>query len=192
MKTTNTKMHGKETILDLSEYTLQELKDLYDKVGDAIYSWTDGELYICEIARYGSNYTEKHNNVEMVRESCYTYNGDNGIMDVYTTNKNIFDSIESHNFYGDVYLIENEDTYKKYKDWAKNYHFYLNVAKDWSAVQKWDSEASDNSSYMWNKQRRPYEPSICMDEVLENIKMLEEKEKDIIVPIKMCHTTEIE
>ncbi len=175
--------------IDLGEYTLEQLKDLHDTVRDAIWKWDDDELYICEISRYGSKYTETYKNLEMVKDACYKYNGDNGIMDVYTTNEKILDKIESHNFYGNVYLIENIDTYQKYKKWATEYHRYLNIAKDWAAVQKWDNEKSDNSAYMWSQQRRPYEPSIGMDEVLEKIEKLEAKEKNVVVPTKLCHTT---
>jgi len=53
-----------------------------------LLSQHDGFEYVCRIREYGHVSVEVHNNTFTVQELCMGFNGDNGIVDVYTDNPN--------------------------------------------------------------------------------------------------------
>ena len=98
--------------MNLNDYTFDELIKLKNDIDSHLYSFSDGFLYLCKVRSYGRNWTERPLNVYSLQELCYRYNGDDGIVDVYTTNPDL----NIHN-YGNVYYIKSEKDYESWKNW---------------------------------------------------------------------------
>jgi hypothetical protein len=93
--------------MDLSIVPIKELVALRDTISNMISSYDDGYLYICKVRSYGRNWTENHiKNVYALEELCRQYDGEDGIVDVYTTNPNV--SIYN---YGALMYIESQEDY---------------------------------------------------------------------------------
>jgi uncharacterized protein with ParB-like and HNH nuclease domain len=76
--------------MELSNIPIKELVELRNTISNMISSYDDGYLYICKVRSYGRNWTENHiKNVYELEELCDRYNGDDGIVDVYSTNPNL-------------------------------------------------------------------------------------------------------
>ena len=58
--------------------------DLYTEIKKI----SDGFLYLTTIHAFGSSYCDLYNNEFMVQLQCYNFNGDNGLIYVYTNNPN--------------------------------------------------------------------------------------------------------
>jgi len=93
--------------MDLSNLSFDELVELKNRVDSAIYSYNDGYVYICKVRSYGRNWVERVNNTHELQELCYRYDGQDGIVDVYSTNP---DLSSIHN-YGDLKYIESVEDY---------------------------------------------------------------------------------
>jgi hypothetical protein len=79
---------------------IQEYKDAQDQVyilRNKIKNTSDGFIYLTCIRCYGSIQWITFNNEFLTQELCDEYNGDNGIVDIYTNNPN-----NTINSYGDV------------------------------------------------------------------------------------------
>ena len=107
--------------MDLTGYTFEQLIELKNTIEGMIYSYTDGYEYICKVRSYGRNWVERPKNSYEVQNLSYRYFGDDGIVDVYTTNPNL--KIE---IYGNVFYIESVEDYNKWK----NYHDTEIILKD--------------------------------------------------------------
>lgn len=118
-------------ILDLTQYTIEELITLKNEVENRIYSYVDGFIYICNVRSYGRTWTERVNNPHTLQELCYRYFGDDGIVDVYSTNPDL--SIEN---YGDVMYIVSEDDYKRWKEYESSKNMIPNISKE---LDEWDN-----------------------------------------------------
>ena len=92
--------------MDLSIMPIKELVELRNTIDGMIHSYEDGYLYICKVRSYGRNWTERIKNVYELENLCNEYSGENGIVDVYTTNPNV----SFHN-YGDLMYIESQEDY---------------------------------------------------------------------------------
>jgi hypothetical protein len=90
--------------MNLSNYTISELVNLKNEIENRIYSFEDGFFYICNVRSYGRNWKERMKNPYTLQVLCYKYNGDDGIVDVYTNNPDL--SIDN---YGDVMYVPTED-----------------------------------------------------------------------------------
>lgn len=75
-----------------------------DKLLSQIRSTSDGYRYVSKLRCYGSINYESHDNSFTVQELCNEYYGDNGIVDVYTTNPN-----HCITTYGDVIVVTEEE-----------------------------------------------------------------------------------
>ena len=70
--------------MDLSNYTIEQLVELKEKINSQIYSFEDGYFYICKINSYGRSWEDKGiTNPYTLQELCYQYNGDEGILNVF-------------------------------------------------------------------------------------------------------------
>ena len=98
--------------MNLSDYTFEELVKLRNEIEDRLYSASDGFLYLCKVRSYGRNWTERHENSYSVNELCIRYDGEEGIVDVYTTNPDL----NMYN-YGNVFFIKSEEDYNAWKKW---------------------------------------------------------------------------
>jgi hypothetical protein len=100
---------------------------------------------------------------------CYRYNGDDGIVDVYTTNPNL--KIE---IYGNVFYIESVEDYNKWK----NYHDTEIILKDIEeSLIEWEN--SENKPF---NQRPYFKPYWSRDELNEKRVEFENLDKDFIEP----------
>ena len=69
--------------IDLSDYSIETLIELKDKISGIIYNHNDGYLYICNVRSYGRNWNDNGiSNLYTLQELCNQYNGDEGIVDV--------------------------------------------------------------------------------------------------------------
>jgi hypothetical protein len=82
----------------------EEAKEVANNLYREILNTPDGFLYFTQLRRYGSVYWQNHKNEFSVQELCYEYDGEEGIVDVYTNNTN-------HNIsnYGDVKVITEQE-----------------------------------------------------------------------------------
>ena len=93
----------KPNYLIIVEQLIQEIKALEAQLSNLrsqLHSMSDGYIYLTCLRCYGSLSWETHNNAYSVQELCNEYYGDNGIVDVYTTNPH--HTIQS---YGDVNVM---------------------------------------------------------------------------------------
>ena len=79
-------------------------RDYYHKALNELKETSDGFLYVTRLRCYGSLTTDTHNNAFTVQELCDEFNGENGIVDVYTNNPN--HGIET---YGSVIIVPDEE-----------------------------------------------------------------------------------
>ena len=93
--------------MEFSNLSFDELIELRNKVNNLIYSHEDGYLYICKVRSYGRNWTENIKNTLELEELCDRYNGDDGIVDVYSTNPNLKGIYN----YGALMYIESKEDY---------------------------------------------------------------------------------
>lgn len=83
---------------------LRELEDELYQVREQIRQTSDGFIYLTKLRCYGSISWELHSNNFSVQELCDEYNGENGIVEVYTNNP---DHLISS--YGDVVVMNEEE-----------------------------------------------------------------------------------
>ena len=95
--------------MDLSNLSFDELVELKNRVDNIIYSYKDGYTYICKVRSYGRNWTENVTNTHELQELCYRYDGQDGIVDVYSTNPDL----NIHNYVNLMYIESQED----YDNW---------------------------------------------------------------------------
>lgn len=98
--------------VDVSNLLLNELVELRDKINGLIWEYNDGHVYICKVRSYGRNWEEKFiTNVRTLRDLCWEYDGDNGIVDIYTTNTDLGEGFYN---YGDTKVIKSLEDYEKW------------------------------------------------------------------------------
>lgn len=96
------------------EQLIKEIEALESKLSalrSQLHEYTDGFLYLTCVCSYGSVNWKTHNNEYTVQELCNEYNGDDGIVNVYTTNPN-----SSINNYGEVSVITLDEIQNISKD----------------------------------------------------------------------------
>ena len=99
-------------MIDLANYTIDQLVELQSKVNNLVAEYSDGHIYICKIRSYGRNFNNKNiKNKKTLQDLCYEYNGDDGIVDVYTTNKDLGEDFYN---YGDTMFIKSIEDYEKW------------------------------------------------------------------------------
>ena len=96
--------------IDFTQHSVEELKELQNKIGNYIHNLNDGFVYICEVRSYGNNWKTVLTNERAVNDLCEQYDGYDGIVDVYTTNPDA--KIEN---YGEVNYIKSQENYDKWK-----------------------------------------------------------------------------
>jgi hypothetical protein len=101
-------------MIDLSNYSIDQLTQLQSKVNNLISDYSDGHIYICKVRSYGRNWNENWiKNTKTLQDLCNEYGGDDGIVDVFTTNKDLGDDFSN---YGDTMIIKSLEDYEK---WSK-------------------------------------------------------------------------
>jgi hypothetical protein len=123
--------------MDLTKLTMDELISLRNEIEGLIHSYDDGYLYICSVRQFGSVWEERPTSLYSLRELCDSYNGDNGIVDVYTNNPNLkFPEMEFYN-YGDVMYIKTEGDYRQWIEHTKRKNLIEDVTQ---RLDEWDEK----------------------------------------------------
>ena len=132
--------------MEFSNLSFDELIELRNKVNNLIYSHEDGYLYICKVRSYGRNWTENHiKNVYALEELCRQYDGEDGIVDVYTTNPNV--SIYN---YGALMYIESQEDYDNWYGYKQLERLIPEIKKE---LGTWDNR--DNVPFMHRPTFKP-------------------------------------
>jgi hypothetical protein len=90
------------------EQIIQEIQSLEERISNLhsqLREHRDGFFYLTCLRCYGSVTYETYNNTFFVQKLCDGYNGDNGIVDVYTNNP----SHSICNWSGDVIVMTLEE-----------------------------------------------------------------------------------
>ena len=159
--------------MNIEKYTIEELIQLKDDVTSRINSYEDGYLYICNVRSYGRNWRERWiYNTHTLQEICHRYFGEDGIVDVYSTNPDL-NHLEN---YGDVMYIVSEEDYNK---WEKYVHVKNSIPRIEEELVKWDNR--DNVPFG----SRPYFAPIYTREDLDDYKkQLEDYDMSFTPPIR--------
>lgn len=160
--------------IDLTQYTIEEIKELREQCSNYLESYKDGYAYICKIRSYGRVWFENHENIFMVQELCNQYDGQDGIVDVYSTNPDLSDL---HN-YGEVYYVESVKDYRKWDEYQYLKTLIEMVEKDY---EKWNWNNRDESHF---NQRNVFPPSVSEEKLAEYKKDLEEFDMSFTPPRK--------
>lgn len=118
--------------MDLFNLSIDDLVELKNRINNMIYEYKDGYVYICNVRSYGSNWTEKPLNSHNLQELCYRYDGQDGIVDVYSTNPNL--NIEN---YGDVKYIESVEDYKNWVGYERLKRLIPEIKEE---LDQWDNK----------------------------------------------------
>jgi len=118
--------------MNINNYTIEELIKLKNEIQNRITSFEDGFFYICKVRSYGRMWEGRGiKNPHTLQELCYKYNGEDGIVDVYTNN---FD-LDIYN-YGDVMYVKSEEDYIKWRDYT---YFKNNIPSFEKELNEWNN-----------------------------------------------------
>ena len=165
--------------MNLSDYSFDELVKLKNEIESHLRSTPDGFLYICKVRSYGRNWIERHENSYSVNELCIRYDGEEGIVDVYTTNPDL----NMYN-YGNVFYIKSEEDYNAWKKWDYLTNSIPEMEKE---LEEWDNR--DNVPFS----RRPiFSPIFTREKIDEYKKELEDYDMSFTppVPLEYSHNDE--
>ena len=141
--------------MELSNLPFEELIELRNRIDGMIRSYKDGYLYICKVRSYGRNWNENINNVFELEELCQRYSGDDGIVDVYSTNPNLKDIYN----YGDLRYIESQEDYDNWYRYEQLKRLIPQIKKE---LDEWDNR--DNVPF---NQRPFFEPTYTRVDLAE-------------------------
>jgi hypothetical protein len=161
--------------LDLTQYSIDELIEIKDIINNLINSHEDGFIYICKIRHYGRNWVERPKNLHSLENLSYEYNGEDGIMDVYSNNPNLSDFYN----YGDVFYIESEEDYNKWKNYDD-----LNSFITWEESKLVEWENRDSLSY-YQRPMLMFEPTYKREDLEDLKKNLSEMKMSFVPPRKV-------
>ena len=118
--------------MELFNLPFEELIELRNRIDGMIRSYKDGYLYICKVRSYGRNWTENVNNLFELEELCSRYDGEDGIVDVYSTNPNLKDIYN----YGDLMYIESQEDYDNWYGYKQLERLIPEIKKE---LDTWDN-----------------------------------------------------
>ena len=164
---------------DLSNLSITELVTLKNKIEHIIDNHKDGYIYICQVRSYGRNWVDKSIfNTYTLENLVNQYNGEDGIVDVFSTNPDLSSLIN----YGAVMYIESEQDYMNWSNWEKLKDTIVSVEEQ---LTKWETKDSLPFKY-----RPIFEPLYTRDELNELKKELEEYDMTFKIPMAYSYTTE--
>ena len=158
--------------MNLSDYTFDELVKLKNEIENHLHSVSDGFLYLCKVRSYGRNWTERPSNTYVLNELCWQYDGDNGIVDVYTTNPDL--NLQN---YGNVYYIKSEEEYEAWRKWD---YLTKRIPEMEKELEEWENR--DNVPF---NQRPLFSPYFTRETIDEYKKELEEYDMSFSKPVPL-------
>lgn len=167
--------------MDFSNYTIDELVELKDKLSALISDYSDGHIYICKVRSYGRNWVEKGiKNVKSLEELCYEYSGEDGIVDIYTTNSDLGEGFYN---YGDTMIIKSLEDYEK---WNKHEVLTNHLQR----IEQELREDEEDQERPFN-QRRSYFRTPYTQEIVDELKEdLNKLPMDFEPPTRYVYETE--
>ena len=165
--------------MNLSDYTFDALVKLKNDIESYLRSTPDGFLYICKVRSYGRNWIERHENSYSVNELCIRYDGEEGIVDVYTTNPDL----NMYN-YGNVFYVKSEEDYNSWKEWDYLTNSIPEMEKE---LEDWENR--DNVPF---KQRPLFAPIFSRERIDEYKKQLEGYDMSFTPPVRLEYKYEDE
>ena len=167
--------------MDFSNYTIDELVELKYKLSALISDYSDGHIYICKVRSYGRNWVEKGiKNVISLEELCYEYSGEDGIVDIYTTNSDLGEGFYN---YGDTMIIK---SLEDYETWNKHEVLTNHLQR----IEQELREDEEDQERPFN-QRRSYFRTPYTQEIVDELKEdLNKLPMDFEPPTRYVYETE--
>lgn len=152
--------------VDVSNLLLNDLVELRDKINGLIWEYNDGHVYICKVRSYGRNWVERGiTNISRLSDLCYEYDGENGIVDIYTTNTDLGENFYN---YGSTKVIKSLEDYEKWNN-------YNSLTMLLQRMEEEIREDAEDQERPFNQRRlhfrTPYTQEM-VDELKEDIKNL--------------------
>jgi hypothetical protein len=167
--------------MDLSNYNIDELIELKNKIDGMIYNHRDGYFYICKVRSYGRNWADNGiYNIHTLQELCNKYFGDDGIVDVYSNNPNL----SKLNNYGAVMFVPTKEDYNKWKDYDYLVNIIPSIEKE---LDKWDNR--NNVAF---RERPTFEPHYDRDNLIVLKKELADYDMSFVAPVIVAYEEEDE
>ena len=171
----------------LKNLTIDELLEVQDKASNIVRSFKDGYFYICEVRSYGRNWKAWDiYNTHTLQDLCYQYDGDEGIVDVYSNNP---DLSGIHN-YGDLMFIPSEDDLTKWKGYT---YLKNSIPRHEETLKEW--EERENVPFQYRPHFAPFYSREDIDGMilkLENFDMNFVEPKSYITNTEEDEQSEIE
>lgn len=159
------------------EFTIKELVKMRDEIDCRIQNYKDGYFYLCNVRSYGRNWTESYiHNTYTLQELCYRYDGDDGIVDVYSNNPNLG---EIYN-YGLVMYVPTREDYEA----SKNYDFLVRtIPEAEERLAEWENRENIPFKY------RPMFDPFYTQEDIDRLKLdLENFDMSFVAPVPVKYT----
>ena len=146
--------------IDVSKCSIDELVELKYKINCLITDYSDGHIYICKVRSYGRNWIQTSvKNIVTLQELCYEYGGDDGIVDVYTTNTDLGEDFSN---YGDTKIIKSFEDYEK---WS----LYNGRKREIERAEQEIIEHAEDQDRPYY-QKRSYFPPVYTQEIVDRMK----------------------
>ena len=162
--------------MDLSNYNIDELVELKNKIDGMIYNHRDGYFYICKIRSYGRNWSGNGiYNIHTLQNLCNEYGGDDGIVDVYSNNPNL----SKLNNYGAVMFVPTKEDYDNWKEYDYLVNIIPSIEKE---LDVWDNR--DNVAF---RERPTFEPYYDRDTLTNLKKQLDDYDMSFVAPVNVAY-----
>jgi hypothetical protein len=159
---------------DMEMLKLDALVELRNEINQLIQDYKDGYFYICEVRSYGRNWKESGiYNTKSLQDLCYEYNGDDGIVDVYSNNPDL----SSLYNYGDVMFVPTKEDLAKWKDYT---YLTNRIPRVEEELNKWDKR--DDVPF---KYRPMFEPTHSREDLEHLKKRLEDFNMSFVAPVRV-------
>ena len=159
------------------EFTIKELVKMRDEIDSRIQNYKDGYFYLCNVRSYGRNWTDSYiHNTYTLQELCYRYDGDDGIVDVYSNNPNLG---EIYN-YGLVMYVPTREDYEA----SKNYDFLVRtIPEAEERLAEWENRENVPFKY-----RPMFDPFYTQDDIDRMKLELENFDMSFVAPVRVKYT----
>ncbi len=157
--------------IDLKKYTIDELVELNNTISRMVTEYADGYRYICKVRSYGRIWRDNQIfNTYTLQNLCYEYNGDDGIVDVYSTNPDLTKITN----YGALMYIKSEEDYEK---WARYEYLKKYITQLEKELDEWD-----NRDNLPSIERPIFAPYVDRNELEISKKELAEYDMSFVPP----------
>lgn len=136
--------------IDFTKHSVEELRNLENRISSYLYTREDGFKYICEVRSYGNRWKNILTNELAVNDLCREYDGYDGIVDVYTTNPDA--KIQNYGEVNYVKSIEDYDKWKKSNDLINLIKSAEDSIKEWNDRENIPFHSRPNFAPIWTEE----------------------------------------